>query len=407
VTISAGGNSSIAAATNSDVWQWGELNLEYKPEESKDKKHKGASKDKETTSGVVKREYPFKVASWRAQSYRTQMRKDKDRVSISETLCLVLDKDDMNNKSRIKDLVEEDMRWRQDIAGLIEEKKKFAEMRKGGGAEAKGSKDAEADGGELGDLQDTISYLERDIEVVDREIDLFEKNIQSCDQQQRHNRKQIEMLTHQATQLTESQGKSSQDMLEGKKSGQDKKKLETQLNEIKDFIEANQNTRATLLDHRAETDKEKQQLSGELNAKTRRKYDLKKRLEMVQYLGSTTKNSSGASDHWVGFLGKEKDALTSHFEGKPLGNADILEAKKKLEKDEAYVREVELRMFEMLQTSRDRGGNDGIRPEACKALLDDLVDLRRRLNDLMADKYFKDDLNFECFFKGAEKPEEV
>merc|ERR1712159_523840 len=30
VTISAGGNSSIAAARNSDVWQWGELNTDYK-----------------------------------------------------------------------------------------------------------------------------------------------------------------------------------------------------------------------------------------------------------------------------------------------------------------------------------------------------------------------------------------
>ena len=46
---------------------------------------------------------------------------------------------------------------------------------------------------------------------------------------------------------------------------------------------------------------------------------LGKRLEMVQFLGASTKNSSGASDSWVGFLGKEKDLLTSHFEGAPLG----------------------------------------------------------------------------------------
>jgi len=195
-------------------------------------------------------------------------------------------------------------------------------------------------------------------------------------------------------------------MLEGKKSGAQKKQLETQLNEIKDFIEANQNTRATLLDQRAETDKEKQHLAAELTAKTKRKFDLKKRLEMVQFLGSSTKNSSGASDHWVCFLGKEKDSLTTHFEGKSLGNSDVLDSKKKLEKDEAYVRQVEMRMDEMLRTAQDRG-NAGFRPDACKALLDDLVDLRRKLNDLTADKYFKDDLNFEWFFSSADKPEEV
>jgi hypothetical protein len=406
VTISAGGNSSIAAALNSDVWQWGELNSDFKADDGKDKKHKASSKDKEAAGGPVPKAYPFKVASWKAQSFRTQMRKDKDRVSISETLCMVMDKDDMKGSamSRIKDCVEEDKRWRSDIASEIEEKKKFQEARNRKGGDTKGT-DGDADGGDLGDLQDTIAYLDRDIEHVSREIDMFAKNIMSCDQQQAHNRKQIEMLTHQATQLTESQGKYSQQMLDGKKSGQQKKQLETQLNEIKDFIEANSNTRATLLDQRAETDKEKQHLSAELSNRIQRKEDLKKRLEMVHYLGSSTRNSSGASDRWVGFLGKEKDQLTTHFEGKPLGNADILEAKKKLERDEGYVRAVEMRMSEMLQNSREQGSTS-LRPEACNALLEDLVDLRRRLNDLMADKYFEDDLNFECFFKGAEKPAE-
>jgi len=398
VTIAAGGNSSIAAAVNSDVWQWGELNSAYKS--SAAKKEKGKT-DKDS-GGVVPKWYPYQVANWKDKSFRTQMRKEKDRVSISETLCLVLTKDDSGNRGRIKDLADEDRRWRQEIAKEREGGKKEVEARTGRGDKDKGGTDGEADGGNLGDLQDTIAFLERDIEVIDRDIDMYGKNIQSCEQQQTHNRKQIEMLTHQATQLTESQGKYSQQMLESKKSGQQKKQLETQLHEIKDFIEANANTRATLLDQRAETDKEKQRLSFELNNKVRLKDEYQKRLEMVSFLGANTRNSSGASDHWVGFLGKEKDLLTTHFEGKPLGNADILEAKKKLEKDEAYLRDTDLRMHEMHHSQR--GNSSGERPGYCKSLLDDLVDLRRRLNDLMADKYFKEDLNFECFFKDAEKP---
>lgn len=404
VTISAGGNSSIAAAVNADVWQWGELNESYKAMgSSKDKKAKSAEKD-HGGSSIVNKAYPFKVASWKDKSFRTQMRKEKERVSISETLCLVMSKEDSSGKGRnIKDLADEDRRWRQEIAKEREAGKREVEALKGRGDKGKGGKD-DADGGELGDLQDTIAFLERDIDVINRDIDLYEKNIQSCEQQQTHNRKQIEMLTHQATQLTESQGKYSQQMLENKKSGQQKKQLETQLHEIKDFIEANANTRATLLDQRAETDKEKQRLSFELNNRKRQKEEYIKRLEMVQFLGKNASNGSGASDHWVGFLGKEKDSITMHFEGKPLGNADILEAKKKLEKDELYLRDVESRMHAKIDGAQDRG-TAGERSEACKGLLYDLVDLERRLNDLMADKYFKEDLNFECFFKDASKPE--
>jgi len=400
VTISAGGNSSIAAGSNADVWQWGDLNSAYKASTSKEKK-KGTDKDGGAT---VNKAFPYKVASWKDKSFRTQMRKEKDRVSISETLCLVLSKEDTAAKVRIKDLADEDKRWRQEIAKERKSGQVEAEERSRRGGKDK-SADSENDGGELGDLQDTIAFLERDIEVISRDLDLYEKNIQSCEQMQTHNRKQIEMLTHQATQLTESQGKySEQKYSDEKLSGQQKKQLEIQLHEIKDFIEANANTRATLLDQRAETDKEKQHLSFELNNKKRQKEEYQKRLEMVKFLGTNTRNSTGASDHWVSFLGKEKEELTSHFEGKPLGNADILEAKKKLEKDEAYVRDVELRMNEMLESSQFRN-NSGERPEACKALLDDLVDLRRRLNDLTADKYFKEDLNFECFFKDAQKPD--
>lgn len=407
VTISAGGNSSIAAALNADVWQWGELNGEFKMDDGKDKekdkKHKG--REKEASGGnEASKARPYRVASFKSKSFRSQMRKEKEKVSITDTLCMVLDKDD-GAKSRIKDLVEEDKRWRTEIGKERQAARDAQNSRHGKKDDHKAGGDGGDNDGAVGDLQDTIAFIERDIDKCHREIDLYTKNIASATQQQKHNRKQIEMLTHQATQLTESQGHYSQQMLEGgKKSGQQKKQLETQLSEIKDFIEANANTRATLLDQRAETDKENQRLKNELAAKNKHLHELEKRLTLVKDLGSTTKNSSVASDQWVSFLGKEKEKLNYHFEGKPLGNSELVEAKKKLEKDEAYLRKVEFSMHVMLQSSRDRGNVEGLRPKVCKALLDDLVDLRRRLNDLMSDKYFKEDLNFDCFFKAASAP---
>merc|ERR1712072_1570871 len=113
-------------------------------------------------------------------------------------------------------------------------------------------------------------------------------------------------------------------------SGQERKKLEQQLGEIRDFIEANNNTKSTLLDQRAEIDKEKQRLSNELSLRRKYKDELEKRFETVNFLGSKAKTSISASDKWVDFLGREKAQLSSHFEGKPLGaGVDILEAKRK------------------------------------------------------------------------------
>jgi len=379
------------------------ISAEFKDQSVLDKKHnksKGAAGPPGGEQVVKSR--PFLVASWKRQSFRTQMRKEKDKVSITELLCLVLDKDEIKNYAQIKDLVEENKRW----CKMIEEERVTSKQVQGKAAASdKGKNQAEDQDGEFGDLQDTIAFLERDIEAVNREIDVFEKNIQSCEQQQHYNRKQIETLTHQATRLTESQGKFSAKKLEGKQTGAQKKDLEKQLAEITDFIEANKNTRATLLDQRAETDKEKQRLTSDLASRREHRDNLIKRKEMVDHLGTSNKGSGGASDELVAFLGREKDQLIKHFDGKPIGSADLLDAKKKLEKDETYLREVESRMAEMLANLRDTSQQTGSRSQHCKNLLRDLVDLHRRLNDMMSDKYLKDDLNFESFFEGAEKPE--
>jgi hypothetical protein len=395
-SISAGGNSSIAAAANSDVWQWGEISSDFKMDDGKDKKHK----QKEGSGEPVNTTRPYLVACFKRSSFRTQMRKEKDKVSIRETLCLVLDEEmaRKDNKSKLVDLASDYLQWGERIAQERRSAKEIEEeRRRPRGPQDKGGA-AEQDA-ELGNLQDTLAFLERDIAQKDREIDLFTKNIESCDQQRSHNTKQKEILDTQATKLTESQGEFSQKMLD-KTSGKDRKTLEQQLAEIQDFIKANENTRATLLDQRAETDKETQRLRNEKERHERDKETLEKRHQILKDLSAQTSSNSTASDEWVDFLSKQKKDLSTHFEGKPLGvGADILDAKKKLEKDEAFLRDVEAKMNEM---SRLQVGTSD-RSKECKALLADLVDLRRKLNDMTADKYFKEDLNYESFFKSKDK----
>merc|ERR1711972_678449 len=136
VTIGAGGNSSIAAAANSDVWQWGEVSMEFKKDDGKEKKHKKT----EATGEPVKRERPYLVACWKNQSFRTQMRKEKDKVSIRETLCLVLDEElsKKDSRGRLQDLASDYLNWIDRIANERRSAKEWEEERRVRGAQDKG-----------------------------------------------------------------------------------------------------------------------------------------------------------------------------------------------------------------------------------------------------------------------------
>lgn len=332
------------------------------------------------------------------------MRKDINKVSIRETMCSVLDKEMLtlagqNNLGRMRDLTAEYYHW-MDI--IRDEKSKRDSERKDSTDKDKDKAVHEQGGGDTTDLQDIIAAYERDIEAANREIDLYEKNIKSCEQQQGHNRKQIETLTHQSTKLTESKGKKSEEMLDPKTIGAQKKALEAQLNEIKDFIEANQNTRATLLDQRSEIDKEKQRLANELKAKKDKKLEFDRNLYAIKIMSSSAKKSNKASDPDVQFLGSEKTQLSQHFENaKPIGTGmDILAAKEKLEKDEQYLRRVAERT-----TAQMKDREENTRALRCKNMLDDLVTLRRQLNDIIADNKYKDDFDFDHFFRESESSE--
>merc|ERR1712151_1177286 len=107
-------------------------------------------------------------------------------------------------------------------------------------------KSAHGDSADMNDLHDTIAMLEREIGVISRDIEVLEKNQQSCDLQQKHNRDQIQALTLQDAKLSEKQDDVTRQLIDTR-GGAQRKKLEDQKKENEEFIEASKNTRMTLL----------------------------------------------------------------------------------------------------------------------------------------------------------------
>mmetsp|Transcript_119116 Transcript_119116/g.218096 ORF Transcript_119116/g.218096 Transcript_119116/m.218096 type:complete len:597 (+) Transcript_119116:112-1902(+) len=393
-SISAGGNSSIAAAENSDVWQWGEISEDFKEFSETNKKKSQAE------AGKVRSEFPFLVACQKYQSFRSHMRKEiRDRVCLTETNCLVLpDSKDVEYRNTVKEYVEQLQNIQAKVCEERGELQRILNSRKH--TTEKGGASAEEDAQDVAGLEDTKGELMRDIETVKREISLYEGSLQSCEQQQNQNRKQLEMLMHQGYQLTETQGKCQSALLEPQNKGPDKKRIEEKLAEIRNFIDANQNTRATLLDQRAEIEKEKQKIVTQLTKRKEEGNKLETRLKTVQDLSAKEAEAKGGSDTLVSFGAEVKDKYAAHFDENKAMPHELIGAKLKLEKDEIFLQGIQRQVDEGLKgdkTSRER-------VQSVKDLLLEVVTLRRNLNNLVSDKYLKEDLNLQTFFKGAKSP---
>lgn len=75
------------------------------------------------------------------------------------------------------------------------------------------------------------------------------------------------------------------------KAGAERRKLEEQLAEVEEFVQANQNTRMTLLDQQAETDKEKQKISAQLADRRKQRERFQRRLDIAASLKGEMKMS--------------------------------------------------------------------------------------------------------------------
>jgi len=401
IAIGAGSNSSIAATNRSHVFQWGEISDTFTAFQAEKTSHRKKHDANAEHKATVDKTLPYLIAAKDEphQTYRSRMR--KDRVSIAETGCRVLDRDTAHNPARAKDLVEEIRKWQN----MMAKERKDAEKLRNPAAESKrSSKHTDVDANEVVDLQDTIGFLKRDLDTIDCDIDIYEKNLKSCEDQQAYTMHQIDDLMRQGMHLQQRQGDASKALYEAKKSGGEKAKLEDTLIQINEFQEANQNTRMTLLEQRAETDKEKQHLASVLSGKKEEKSRLEKRLDLLTELSNSSMRASGASDFLVNFLQQEKDEIHAYFEGKTdLGN-EFLSVKRRQERDDVFLAGIVSKMNEVMANASDQNPT---RAQKVADMLRDLVDLRHSWNDMLADRWLKEDADLKHFFHGSRKLEET
>jgi len=391
ITINAGLDSSLAASIGSNIWQWGNI--------SSFQVTGSADKSKGRGLGVVQNR-PFCIFS--RDSFRSQMRSGK--VSISSTGCKVLHQDTCTDKVRAETLAQ----------GVQDMQKSINEERQELAALEKKAKTEEATGpgeneDELATLQDTIGQLERDIMLCEREIDAYGKSLESCDLRQAHNRKQLQQLQQQGTSLRDRQDQVSLRIYMAPNAGAERRKLDEQLTEVEEFVQANKNTRMTLLDQRAETDKEKQKILAQL-AERRRQHDrFQRRLDIVKDLSKSSKASAtGASDPLIKVLHKLCSEMSEYFlrrQSQRPETEEFLDYMKTSDADSAFLDQTEQKMKDLVDNIISSGNQERAeQARQVQLMLLDMVALRRSWCDMLQDRWASDGLDLSCFFEGSKKP---
>merc|ERR1719160_2436286 len=97
--------------------------------------------------------------------------------------------------------------------------------------------------------------------------------------------------------------------------------------DIKEFMEANQNTRMTLMEQQAEIEKEKQHLLGEKAKQVAEKEKLTKRLEFVSQYKDSGGFVGGATDECIKKSSEQLDAIKHRFEQQKQPPKDFVKAK--------------------------------------------------------------------------------
>lgn len=375
--IGAGSLSSVAACSNSNIYQWGEISAEF-----------GNAKNR-----------PFCVMNEAA--FREKMRKDAP-VSISSTDCRIqTDRDGSISKTAdVRDTMETIRNIQQSIA---QSRMQLTDIQDRQEAEVERVKKlmGSSDGNDLNDLADTSAQLERDVASWEQEIQLYSKNMKSCQQQQEHNRKQLHALEQQGVQLGESADQTVLHLVDIK--GVEARKLQEKLTDIREFQEANQNTRMTLLDQRAEIDKEKQILGSKLNLAKSEKDKMEKRLKMVKELSADAKNMAGASSKILQLVNSKLMIIKEYYDTRRLNQPkDFVSVMQDIEADDKFLDTSLTEMGELHNIEHD----EPHRADRLQDMMKDIIELRRENSDLTTDKWSKDRYDLCLFFDGCKKPTE-
>jgi len=388
--ISAGGNSSVACGFNSSIWQWGEITTAW-AETTARTPNITADESEE----AFRMDRPYCV--FKRASYRTRMRRGK--AALSETARLVFGKDE--NVGLLKDRVQEVRHHQIDIAErrqvlwrMEHERKKKQERQK------KGDTGKEI----VEDMSDTLAVLEQEISGMESDIFNVQKNLESCAFQQARYREQLQQVSEQAADLSAREDDISLKLIDTPKGSADWRDLQEKLQEVKEYIQASQNSRMTILDQRAQMDKEKQRLTRSRDEHLKTKRELQERQKLMKELMEASIQKHETSDSILKFLSERHKDYAHHFDGKA-EEVEFVAAMQEYELDKNFLREVEDKSKLFLDMERRQGSLvAAMRAKCVVDLLQDLLDMRTRWIELLSNRWVRPDLDCGVFFAHAEKP---
>jgi len=382
ITLSAGGRSSVAAAYDSTIWQWGEVSANFKIVKPAQQR---------TADGDLKADpsMPYKV--YEKASFLTNLRKGAHRgEKISEIggRVLVAHEDHSSavpgaplDTQRVKDMVTSLHQLQESITdGRV----KLDQMNSGRDAED-GGKGGEAGNLDKFDFEETIAVYKRDVEKLKAEIDMLAKAQKSLELQQEGERTHRQNINKQLTELHSAMDREAA-------SRADRKSVEAEEKErrLKLSIEANHTAKETLERQFQQTNEEKSAIQTKIKAKIEEREKLDKKLATLDEVSKSLKSMAGASDELVVFLKEKCDEFRRHFES----GRDQLTFEQ-FEEDENFLRGMEDSVHTTCSASTQA---ERLRSNLVKKMLYDLISLRRIWNELLRDKLAKEDLNFDKFF---------
>mmetsp|Transcript_16022 Transcript_16022/g.31313 ORF Transcript_16022/g.31313 Transcript_16022/m.31313 type:complete len:612 (+) Transcript_16022:178-2013(+) len=396
LSISAGCNSSVASSMNSDIWQWGEIVSGFKitsnakpgsKEEMMKKKSRamklltGSGASGPTMEVEADPDRPMLVFT--RPDYRTRMR--KEAVSLVDTgACVIPPGVDLPRIRSLTESVRQMLRnialWRVDIAKLDADRKPSREP---------SHKKADNDGG---DLKETVAVLEGQLAMVDNDIHLYRKNLESCNLQQEHHRKQLSLLTTQGVDLSQREDTVAVELLKYAQFSVEYTAQEAELEKVKAQIASNANARMAVLDQRTNTEKEKHLIESRLHGKVEEKEQLRSKIKTINDLARDSAKAKNSSDILMAFLRDRRSEIAEHFDGKT-PEAEFESAMLEFENDNKFLRKIDGCLEEILSTSSSRNA----RAAEMAGILRELLEQHRSWSSLLADRWVKDDLDLTCF----------
>lgn len=250
---------------------------------------------------------------------------------------------------------------------------------------------------DMQEVHNSVGMMERELKMLDREIYLLERHLETCEMQQKHLRDQILGLAGQGVRLIAKETQISMSFYETK--GGDRS-LNNEMAEVKGLIDANHNTRTTLLEQRTQTDKEKQAVEDQLKEKRRLKSEQEARLKRIKDLKSALDASSSPDPIMETAIEVSRDLEGQAGDRRAPG--DFPGAMESLEAEEGQLGAVEARLRVLAEARAEPERAE--RAAQVVGILQGLVDVNRQRNGLLADRWAASDLDLSSFFRHAARP---